>query len=210
MPIELAASVAGEPPECEDTPFRMNSESDPVVGRLIGGTAESLLLNLDASLHVHRRGHLFSWTQGLMQGLIPHRALIYALRVGEPMSFRADGFSTVVPDGAVLGDLLLRDAPVLPGLIAMWKERSFRPIIFTAEAFARQLGAGPLVAELTRIGAVSLLAHGSHDVHGEVTVWVVVHDSHAHRRHDFATRVAAPAVAAIPELDFADAFEDLD
>ncbi|SBT95512.1 Histidine kinase-like ATPase domain-containing protein [Streptomyces sp. DI166] len=48
------------------------------------------------------------------------------------------------------------------------------------------------------------------DVHGEVTVWVVVHDSHAHRRHDFATRVAAPAVAAIPELDFADAFEDLD
>lgn len=53
------------------------------------------------------------------------------------------------------------------------------------------------------------------DARGEVTVWVVVHDDvhdpdAGHRRHDFATRVAAPSVAAIPQLDFADAFDDLD
>lgn len=56
------------------------------------------------------------------------------------------------------------------------------------------------------------------DAHGEVTVWVVVHDGvhgpdagHVgHRRDDFATRITAPAVAALPELGFADAFDDLD
>ncbi|MGW0827877.1 ATP-binding protein [Streptomyces sp. NPDC002845] len=50
------------------------------------------------------------------------------------------------------------------------------------------------------------------DTHGEVTVWVVVHDgvAHARRRDDFATRVTAPSVSAIPDLDFADAFDDLD
>ncbi|MEU3292180.1 ATP-binding protein [Streptomyces longwoodensis] len=53
------------------------------------------------------------------------------------------------------------------------------------------------------------------DVRGEVTVWVVVHrDVHdpatLHRRDDFASRVAAPPVAALPGLDFADAFDDLD
>ncbi|MEV7994691.1 ATP-binding protein [Streptomyces sp. NPDC086077] len=53
------------------------------------------------------------------------------------------------------------------------------------------------------------------DTQGEVTVWVVVHDdvrdpAPAHRRDDFATRVTAPPVSAIPELDFADAFDDLD
>ncbi|MET7377714.1 ATP-binding protein [Streptomyces sp. NPDC005526] len=53
------------------------------------------------------------------------------------------------------------------------------------------------------------------DVHGEVTVWVVVHDDvhdpeAGHRRDDFATRVTAPPVSAIPELSFADAFDDLD
>ena len=163
MPIELAAAGDGDAP---DIP---HADDDPAMGRLIGSTAESLLLNLDASLRVHRRGHLFSWTQGLLQGLIPHRALIYALRVGDPMSYRADGFSTFVPDGAVLGDLLLRDAPVLPGLIAAWKQKPFRPVVLTAEAFARQFGTGPFVTELNRLGAISLLAHGSHDVHGEVT-----------------------------------------
>ncbi|MEU2780789.1 MULTISPECIES: ATP-binding protein [Streptomyces] len=53
------------------------------------------------------------------------------------------------------------------------------------------------------------------DVRGEVTVWVVVHGdvraAHTgHRRDDFATRVTAPAVSAIPGLDFTDAFDDLD
>lgn len=46
------------------------------------------------------------------------------------------------------------------------------------------------------------------DVHGEVTVWVVVHAGHHHE--DFATRVAAPSAAALPELAFADPFDDLD
>ncbi|WP_155057305.1 ATP-binding protein [Streptomyces blattellae] len=53
------------------------------------------------------------------------------------------------------------------------------------------------------------------DARGEVTVWVVVHrDVHdtdtGHRRDDFATRVAAPRVSAMADLDFANAFDDLD
>ncbi|MGW7263139.1 ATP-binding protein [Streptomyces sp. NPDC054842] len=50
------------------------------------------------------------------------------------------------------------------------------------------------------------------DTRGEVTVWVVVQDDvvSAHRRDNFATRVASPHVSRIPELDFADAFDDLD
>ena len=50
------------------------------------------------------------------------------------------------------------------------------------------------------------------DARGEVTVWVVVQDDAgaARRNDDFATRVAAPSVSAIPELGFADAFDELD
>ncbi len=53
------------------------------------------------------------------------------------------------------------------------------------------------------------------DIHGEVTVWVVVHgDVHdrdaVRRRDDFASRITAPPVVSIPGLDFAEAFEDLD
>ncbi|MFJ9244248.1 ATP-binding protein [Streptomyces sp. NPDC101776] len=63
---------------------------------------------------------------------------------------------------------------------------------------------------------------------GEITVWVVVQDDDdrdggegaddpdaGHRRDDFATRVMAPAVttptvSAVPRLEFADAFDELD
>ncbi|MGW1890392.1 ATP-binding protein [Streptomyces sp. NPDC002004] len=49
------------------------------------------------------------------------------------------------------------------------------------------------------------------DARGEVTVWVVVQDgvSVEHRREDFATRVASPSVTALPDLEFADAFDEL-
>ncbi|MEV5987342.1 ATP-binding protein [Streptomyces sp. NPDC052051] len=48
------------------------------------------------------------------------------------------------------------------------------------------------------------------DARGEVTVWVVVQDDlgSAHRREDFAARVTAPSVSA--DLDFADAFDEVD
>jgi anti-sigma regulatory factor (Ser/Thr protein kinase) len=50
------------------------------------------------------------------------------------------------------------------------------------------------------------------DIHGEVTVWVVIQDDveTARRHDDFATRVASPRVSGIPDLDFVDAFDDLD
>lgn len=53
------------------------------------------------------------------------------------------------------------------------------------------------------------------DARGEVTVWVVVHKDvlgpgPRDRRDAFATRVMAPPVAEMGDLDFADAFDDLD
>ncbi|MER6070482.1 ATP-binding protein [Streptomyces sp. NPDC001817] len=53
------------------------------------------------------------------------------------------------------------------------------------------------------------------DVHGEVTVWVVVHaDVHdpdaGCRRDGFATRVTSPALPDMSGLDLVDAFDDLD
>lgn len=53
------------------------------------------------------------------------------------------------------------------------------------------------------------------DARGEVTVWVVVHDdaraqAARNRRDDFAARVAAPTVSAFADLDFREAFTDLD
>ena len=129
---------------------------------------ESLMLNLDASLRVHARPHFFTWTQGLLQSLISHEVLICALRDGESLSFRVDSFSTIAPDSAVFGELFLRDACVVPGLVKTWEERRFRPVICDA-CSGSPIAGGSLARALEAIGATRLLAQGTHDIEGQVT-----------------------------------------
>ncbi|HJR69766.1 MAG TPA: XrtB/PEP-CTERM-associated transcriptional regulator EpsA [Gammaproteobacteria bacterium] len=121
---------------------------------------ESLLLNMDASLNVHERMHFFGWTQGLFQGLVPHSALICALRATTSTAFRLDGFSTLVPDAGRLGKMLQSDAATIPSLITLWADQGFNPVIRTVDEIGMLLG-GPFVREIKRIGATHLSLHGS-------------------------------------------------
>jgi transcriptional regulator EpsA len=127
---------------------------------------ESLLLNMDASLNVHERMHFFGWTQGLLQGLVPHGALICALRATNSTSFRLDAFSTLVPDTVRLGKMLLADAATMPSLVTLWAEQGFNPVIRTVDEIGAVLG-GPFTREIKRIGATHLSLHGSPSVDRE-------------------------------------------
>lgn len=131
---------------------------------------ESLVLNLDASLRVHTRAHFFNWTQGLLQSLIRHNVLICALCSGDSLSFRVDGFSTLVPDAAIFGRLLLRDASVAPRLIKAWKEHQFLPLICEAGG---PLAGGAFARELERVGTTQVVIHGSPDVDGKASSFFV-------------------------------------
>ncbi|HEV8644635.1 MAG TPA: XrtB/PEP-CTERM-associated transcriptional regulator EpsA [Burkholderiales bacterium] len=156
---------------------------------------ETLMLNLDASLRVHERAHFFSWTQGLLQSLIRHEALICALRDGEPLSFRADSFSTIAPDPAIFGEMFLRDALVAPSLIKAWEERHFRPVICEG-GNGGQFANGAFARELERMGATQLLAHGTHDADGRVTSFFTF----ACRRGTIGSKQAYLAQLAVPFL----------
>jgi transcriptional regulator EpsA len=133
---------------------------------------ESLLLNLDASLRVHARTHFFSWTQGLLQSLVRHKVLICGLRAGDPTTFRVDSFSTLVPDATALGELMLRDPSVAPGLIKIWKEHKYLPMLCPADDLSTLLG-GPFTRELERIEATHLALHGSPAADGEANSFFV-------------------------------------
>src|SRR5437016_12553429 len=90
---------------------------------------ESLKLIMDASLRVHARHHFFSWTQGLLQNLVKHEALICALRNAEPMSFHVESFSTSPLEPALFSDMFRRDTSMVPHLIKTWEENSYRPVV---------------------------------------------------------------------------------
>jgi transcriptional regulator EpsA len=164
---ELAQQREPHPIECPDLAAGNDSASG-FPEALDALQLETLMLNLDASLRVHERAHFFSWTQGLLQSLIRHEALICALRDGVPLSFRADSFSTIAPDPAIFGEMFLRDALVAPSLIKAWEERHFCPVI-CAVGNGSQFASGAFARELERMGATQLLAHGTHDADGQVT-----------------------------------------
>ena len=126
---------------------------------------EALLVNIDASLNVHARSQFFTWTQGLLQSVVRHKALLCALHLGKSSAYRIDVFSTLVPDATMLSELLRKDAAMVAGLIKIWKQHNLLPVIGQAKDLAAPLGPhlGP---QLTRMGATRLALHGTADAEG--------------------------------------------
>ena len=129
--------------------------------------AESLMLNLDASLRVYARHELFTWTQGALQSLIEHELLICAMPNGEHGSFYVDSFSTTTLEPARVSELFRQDVTMVPQLIKAWEENHCEPVAFDAAALAALTGSA-LGRELARIGTHSVVAHGTYDGNGEL------------------------------------------
>jgi len=160
---------------------------------------ESIVLNLDASLRVHSRAHLFSWTQGLLQSLIRHELLICTMCHGKPPAFRADGFSMTTPDPAMFSDMFLRDTGVAPALLRAWEERRYQPVTLdVGAASGASLGSGAFTRELERLGATQLLVHGVHDSDGRaVSLFVFAcRPGSAGPRQAYLAQLIAPALHA--------------
>jgi transcriptional regulator EpsA len=128
---------------------------------------ESLVLNLDASLRVHTSHHLFNWSQGALQSLIPHESLTCVLGKGEPMSFQTESFSSVALDIARFNDVFRQDTAVVAQLITSWEENRRRPLLLEL-AGETTLGGSAIARELGRIGAACIVAHGTTDAAGKL------------------------------------------
>ncbi|MFR9794542.1 ATP-binding protein [Streptomyces sp. MS06] len=127
--------------------------------------------------------------------------------------------SNACKHGRPLGDALAGDGDVL----AAWRVDTGGSLVVEVTDGGGPTRPAPSTPSVTAHGGrglniITALAEDwgvRDDSRGEVTVWVLVRkDVHAldvgSRRDDFATRVAAPPVAAMADLDFAVAFDDLD
>lgn len=127
--------------------------------------AESLMLNLDASLRVYARHEFFSWTQGALQSLIEHEILICAMRNGESGCFYVDTFSTIPVEPTRLSELFRQDVVLVPQLIKAWEENHCEAVAFDG---TDAVSGSALGRELTRIGASNIVVHGTYDAGGEL------------------------------------------
>ena len=156
MQYETSLRVLPEPVMPQDVPQRG-----------VDLQAESLMLNLDASLRVYARHEFFTWTQGALQSLIEHELLICAMPNGEHGSFYVDSFSTSTLEPARVSELFRQDVALVPQLIKAWEENHCEPVAFDAAAIGALTGSA-LGRELLRIGAHSVLAHGTYDGSGDL------------------------------------------
>ena len=124
---------------------------------------ESLLLNIDASLRVHARHQLFGWTQGMLQSLVKHELLVCALLSSRPTSYQVDCFASPWIDPEKVSEVFRRDAAFVADLVSEWVEAEFHPVVCRGVPLAR----GAFTAELQRLGAESVIAHGTHDSLGK-------------------------------------------
>ena len=140
---------------------------------------ESLLLNVDASLRVYARHHFFSWTQGMLQNLVRHEALICALRNGAPAAFYVDSFAAPRIESSLISTLFREDASMVPYMIKTWEENRFSPVICDVGS-EQALSGSALGRELKRVGAPLIVAHGTYDVFGRpVSLFVFACQSEA-------------------------------
>ena len=165
-------STTRHPPRDPQSPLPPGTGLAGGLAALDSLEVESLVVNLDTSLKVHASHHFFNWSQGSLQSLIRHELLICVLGNCEPASFHVESFSTAAIDLARFNGVLRQDAGVVAQLVRAWEENHRRPLIHEAMADG-PLGSSALARELGRIGAGSLIVHGTCDASGRVASFFI-------------------------------------
>jgi transcriptional regulator EpsA len=102
----------------------------------------------------------------MLQSLVKHEVLVCALRGARPTAYQVDCFASPSIDPEKVAEVFGRDAAFVAHLATQWTESEFHPLVF-GTADGGPLARGALVAELQRLGANSLMAHGTYDSLGK-------------------------------------------
>lgn len=140
-------------------------------GSLDAAELEAAALNMEASLRVYTKHHFFSWTQGLLQNLIPHEVLICSLRGSDGGLSLIESFSTSVADPEPFDRLYGQEAGFGERLVREWEEKLYQPVV--RETSALVVADGALAREFARVDASRIMAHGTYDTSGRMASFFV-------------------------------------
>lgn len=160
--------IEHEPAAHNDAP-----EAAPVDG-FEGIDQERFLRAIEAATTVRHRHQFYLWSQGVLQGVLPHSLLICTLREPTTGSLLADRFSTIpIPDDA-FKSVCSSGTGLLARMTSTWAECGGRPLLLRAgESRFRE------VDELSRsFGFASIAMHGTFDQSGAPSSGFVFFDVH--------------------------------
>ena len=126
---------------------------------------ERLMLAIECSIKVSRRPQFFLWSQGALQGLLPHEMLICVFGDFTQFRFKYDIFSSTKIEQPFIDALLdPLDGPV-NALVRHWVNGRRAPLQYPASE-ARP-GEAAAFASLRRLGCGHVMAHGPREIVGD-------------------------------------------
>jgi len=131
---------------------------------------EAVTLNLEASLRVYTEQHFFAWTQGALQNLVRHEALICALRSGDNPVPHVDLYTMAAVTPGANSNWFQQDGNLAQGLVRAWENNSFQPLLYDLDKLDADEAS---LRELQQMGATQILAHGTHDASGHMVSFFI-------------------------------------
>lgn len=134
--------------------------------RLTRHDMEHLLITIETSLAVNNRYQFFLWSQGALQGFIPHETLFCAYGDIARMRFKVETFSRGLLNTQAEQDVGDPIHGLLPRIVDEWLRGSCVPRQFSPEG-DDMVGKRQLLADLQRSDFGHVVAHGPREIVGE-------------------------------------------
>ena len=124
---------------------------------------ERLLIAIEESLNITRRYQFFLWTQGALQGIVPHESMICVFGDVIKLRFKYDVFSRAPLDKWVVDALVDPLNGVIRQIVADWLVHQRNPLAFNVHGD----GSDGLSVRLKELGCGTVLAHGAREISGD-------------------------------------------
>jgi transcriptional regulator EpsA len=134
--------------------------------RLSGHDLEHLVVTIETSLTISTRSQFFLWSQGALQGFIPHETLLCAYGDIARVRFKHEVFSSVVLSAHAEREVGDPVHGLLPRVVDDWLRGATQPRLHIADDQG-QLGRRQLINDLRRCDLGHVAAHGVREVQGD-------------------------------------------
>lgn len=126
---------------------------------------ERLLITIESSLQVHRRHQYFLWSQGALQGFLPHDMLVYGHGEYDTLNFRCEVLArnNSWEDRAFHSEL----NQLVQLMVENWQSSGHQPRLFSSLDDKCSPKDRAITSTLNRLGLGHALAHGAKEFPGE-------------------------------------------
>lgn len=126
-------------------------------------TMERMLFAIEGSLKINGRVQFFLWSQGALQGVLPHDMLLCAFGDVAGSRFKYDIFSQTKCDPTVIEQIVDPVDGFLQRLVADWIAARRSPCFYArGDAAIRDAR----LMDIRRLGFDSIVAHGAREING--------------------------------------------